>query len=42
MRCWIEDESAPRFVALLPEVCKTAEEWAAKCGGTISGEECPK
>ena len=28
----VTDDSAPRYVALLPEVCKTAEEWAAKCG----------
>jgi Family of unknown function (DUF5681) len=34
----ITDENAPRYVALLPEPCKTAEEWVAKCGGSMAGK----
>jgi Family of unknown function (DUF5681) len=32
----ITGENAPRYVALLPEPCKTAEEWVAKCGGSMA------
>jgi Family of unknown function (DUF5681) len=32
----ITGENAPVYVARLPEPCKTAEEWVAKCGGSMA------
>src|SRR5262245_26027894 len=37
----VTGETAPVYVARLPEVCKTAEEWAAKCGGSIADKSSP-
>ena len=38
----ITGEDGPRFAALLPEPCKTVEEWAAQCGGSIADETQPE
>ena len=32
----ITGENPPVYVARLPEPCKTAEEWVAKCGGSMA------